>query len=417
MTNHAGTRRLEIALRIAVVVFALLAGLVAVTGSGAAQEPGAIVGATDGPPLPLPGQKGFPPVKSGPATASREILPNLVAQSPAIPVSGGVGFPAVRTVLVGGATHYELGFNSAFSNTGPGPVIVYGHRKTRAATDMTADQYILLKGGKYALRPNVGALRFIKPVNSLSHNHWHYLGTEVYELYPAGHFSAARRYHKQGFCMAEPPSVFPTYCGYKDTTELHQVEGMLSGTTDYYNAGVEGQDIDITGLPAGQYVLINWVNSQCQLKETTYADNAAINVLTLTYPNGVGSAPAVAAGQESMSAPHLPCPAPRLTADQATRYVQNAIVRKTGKSASQLRLTCHRVSATEFGCTISWRARSASYSGRITVAHVASSKFARYVTALSGVSAHASFVGRAGPHSLRWTVVMHPLRDVQPAHP
>ena len=104
--------------------------------------------------------------------------------------------------------------------------------------------------------------------------------------------------------------MFTDYCGYQNPTELTQIEGMYAHTFDFYDALVEGQYIDITGLRAGKYTLMNWMNSQCLLKETTYADNAGATEVTLTYPNGSNGMPAAAPGTEQNSFPHPPCPAP-----------------------------------------------------------------------------------------------------------
>ncbi|MDQ6673114.1 MAG: lysyl oxidase family protein, partial [Chloroflexota bacterium] len=306
-----------------------------------------------------------------------------------------------------------------FFNNGPGPVLVWGHRASTKTRDMTGDQYIQLKNGSYALRRNVGDLRYIYPTSSgMPHLHWHFLGAELYAVSRAGHFDQFRRSQKQGFCMSEPPSIFTDYCGYKAPGELTQIEAMYAHTADYYDALVEGQFIDITGLPAGNYVLMNWVNSACQVKETTYADNAASTGFTLSYPLGSSGLPTVTLGDELNGVPHPPCPAPRMTGAQAGRYLQQAVAKKGSGSVTGLRLRCTRASATGFTCHPSWRRGGVAYSGRMTIAHVASSKLATYVTALSGISAQVLFQGSASGRQQRWSVSLHLLPDVVgPGHP
>jgi Lysyl oxidase len=400
----------------------VLLGALLVSGATGARaaRPGVVA---DSPPaalhLPLPGEPGFPPKLDGPAVASKEILPNLQGEFPGVPTTpDAAGYPPVRQLTFGGRVHYLLLFNTGFENSGPGPVLVWGHRASTKTRDMMADQYIKLKGGSYALRRNVGALRFIFPTGlGLPHLHWHYLGAELYALYPAGHFGQSRRSAKQGFCMSEPASVFTDYCGYKRTRELTQIEAMYPHTADFYNALVEGQYIDITGLPAGKYTLMNWMNSQCLLKETTYADNAGTTAVTLTYPNGLGGMPAAAPGTEQNAVPHLPCPAPQMTAAQAARYLQQAVVKKSGGPVTGLRSRCARVSTTGFNCQPSWRRDGVAYSGRMTISHVASSTLGRYATALSGISAQALFQGSASGRQLRWSINQHLLPNVRPAHP
>jgi hypothetical protein len=400
-------------------------GLGGLLVSGATGAPGSrrVGVVADSPPaalhLPLPGASGFPPKLDGPAIASREILPNLEGEFPGVPTtSAAAGYPPVRQVTFGGKIHYLLVFNTGFENSGPGPVLVWGHRASANTRDMTADQYIKLKDGSYALRRNVGALRYIFPSGlGLPHLHWHYLGAELYALYPAGHFGQARHSAKQGFCMSEPASVFTDYCGYQNPTELTQIEGMYAHTFDFYDALVEGQYIDITGLRAGKYTLMNWMNSQCLLKETTYADNAGATDVTLTYPNGPNGMPAAAPGFEQNRSPHLPCPAPQMTAAQARQYLQQAVVKKSGGPVTALRSRCGRASSTGFSCHPSWRRDGVAYSGRMTIAHVASSKLARYATALSGLSTQARFQGSASGRQQQWAVSLHLLHSVTPAHP
>jgi Lysyl oxidase len=389
-------------------------------GTGAPADGTAVVAGTPkAPVLPLPGQPGFPPKSDSPAMTSQEILPNFVSGFPGIPTSPEiVGYPPVRQVTEGGVTHNLLVFNTAFFNHGPGPVIVWGHRASTKTRDMTGDQYIQLKNGSYALRRNVGALRYIYPTGQgLPHLHWHFVGAEVYAVYPAGRFGDFRSSQKQGFCMSEPPAVFTDYCGYQKPGELSQIEAMYAHTADYYDALVEGQDIDITGLPAGNYVLINWVDSKCQVKETTYADNAASTAFRLSYPQGPNSVPTVTVGAELNGVPHPPCPTPSMNAAQAARYLQQAVVKKSGGSVTGLRFRCNRASATGFSCPASWRRGAVAYSGRIAVANVASSKLGRYKTALDGISAQASFDGRASGRPMKWSASLPLLPGVQPAHP
>jgi hypothetical protein len=397
---------------------ALTAGAIA---TGAPRHVRATVADTPPPVLhlPLPGKPGFPPKLDGPGTASQELLPDLVSLFPGIPTAPDApGFPAVRALTVGGATHYVLVFDSGFHNAGPGPVLIWGHRASTATRDMTADQYIKLKTGSYALRRKVGALRYIFPFGTglgMPHLHFHYVGAEVYALYPAGHFGRFRSQQKQGFCMNEPNTVFTDYCGYKDPTELSQIEGMYKGTSDFYGALVEGQEISLSGLAAGKYVLLNWLNSRCLLKERTYADNAASTGFTLTYPQGPSGAPVVTVGAELNGVPHTPCPAPAMTAAQARSYLQNAVVKESGGSVAGLRFRCSRATGTGFSCNANWRRGAVAYAGRFQIAHVASSKLARYATALAGISARARFDGRRSGHPLQGSESMPLLPSVKRA--
>jgi hypothetical protein len=93
--------------------------------------------------------------------------------------------------------------------------------------------------------------------------------------------------HKQGFCVidiqrtglgpcsgrADPPRYFD--CG---------DQGISVCWADVYDSYLEGQWIDITGLPAGDYVLEVEVNAERFFQEDDYADNSAAVPLTLSPP-------------------------------------------------------------------------------------------------------------------------------------
>jgi Lysyl oxidase len=413
------------AIGVAGVASVVLISVLLAPGATGASTASAGAASSKVPVLPLPGKPGYPPKLDSAALTRQEILPNLYSGFPGIPTTPAlVGYPPVHQLTINGVTHNVLVFNTGFYNAPAyngrgrvGPVLVYGHRKSTKTRDMTADQYIKLKTGGYALRRNVGALRYIYPTCcGLPHLHWHYLGAEVYAVYPAGHFDHLRRSHKQGFCMSEPDAVFTDFCGYKRPGELGQIEGMLPHTADFYDALVEGQYIDITGVPAGKYLLLNWVDSQCQLKEATYADNAATTAFQLTYPHGSNSLPTVTLGAELNHVPHLPCPAPSMNAAQAARYLQQAVVKKSGGSVTGLRFRCTRASATGFTCPASWHRGAVAYTGRFAIAHVASIKLARYATALDGIYAQALFNGSASGRHVQSSESLPLLPSVQPAH-
>ena len=76
------------------------------------------------------------------------------------------------------AREHRLGFASAVSNIGDGPLIISGRRELSADT-MTADQLIERSGAPMAVVEGVGRLRYVQ---SRDHEHWHLLDFERYEL-------------------------------------------------------------------------------------------------------------------------------------------------------------------------------------------------------------------------------------------
>ena len=65
--------------------------------------------------------------------------------------------------------------------------------------------------------------------------------------------------------------------------------GTSPGYTDRYPAFFHGQNVDITGVPAGTYVLLHRVNATMTLHELRYDNNAASVRIRLTWRGGTPS--------------------------------------------------------------------------------------------------------------------------------
>jgi lysyl oxidase len=212
--------------------------------------------------------------------------------------------------------HERLVFSSTIANLGPGPFIVEGRRRSRRTPNMTANQVLVGPGGARARVHNVGRLRYVR---SKDHSHWHLLHLEVYELRDA----VTRRFvapdRKTGFCPGDRYMVqrLPrgwsrrlgrlrndNECGKGRTRALSILESLSPGWADIYLPNLEGQFIDITGVPAGRYVLVNRVNPLRLIRETDYTNNASSayielkrgpdgrpSVETLNYCQGSASCP------------------------------------------------------------------------------------------------------------------------------
>src|SRR3954464_7827516 len=85
---------------------------------------------------------------------------------------------------------YVLGFRSAVSNVGDGPLVIEGHRSGGQTATMVADQVVDRDGAPKAIAPAVGRLRYVV---SPDHRHWHLLGFDRYELRRVGQRIAAVR--------------------------------------------------------------------------------------------------------------------------------------------------------------------------------------------------------------------------------
>ena len=222
------------------------------------------------------------------ATAGSERLPDLDQATPSdlvITVAGTRTRPS-----------YLLGFGSAVSNVGDGPLIIEGRRPEIETETMQADQLVEREGAPQQVIPRAGELRYTV---SPDHRHWHLLGFDRYELRRAGQGKAAVRDRKTGFCLGdryeipgralqdEPPSpVYTSRCGLGDPGLLGIREGISVGYGDDYKATLEGQYLPLTGLPAGRYVLVHEVNAERRLRELDYGNNAASLLIQLRWRRG-----------------------------------------------------------------------------------------------------------------------------------
>jgi serine protease len=220
-------------------------------------------------------------------SAVREQLPDLDQETPY-----GLNVTAA-------AGRYWLGFGSAVRNVGRGPLLIDGYRPDTVSPTMTADQTIERDDGSTDVRAGVGRLQF---VTSPDHRHWHYLRFDRYQLRRAGSTKVLLRDQKTGFCLgdryratgvslahAAPEKVYRTNCGLNETQLLDVHEGISVGWGDDYKPFLEGQDLPLTGLRAGRYVLVHRVNSDHHLRELSYKNNAASVLLDLRWQQGAPS--------------------------------------------------------------------------------------------------------------------------------
>jgi Lysyl oxidase len=210
-----------------------------------------------------------------------ELLPDLV-QSP----------PRALEVYQAGDT-WRLAFLSAVENDGRGPMLLVGRRPDQSTTAMTVEQLVRRSDDTVSTSPVDGEIRFVQ---SETHRHWHFLDFERYDiLTPDGR--TVGRDQKTGFCLGdrynasrsvevpgEPEQpVWTQECGRGQPERLIIREGISPGFGDDYVPRLEGQWIDITGLPAGSYILRHRVNVDRVLRESDYENNSAETPFELTW--------------------------------------------------------------------------------------------------------------------------------------
>lgn len=172
--------------------------------------------------------------------------------------------------------HAVLRFTSTVANLGPAALVLVSTRPSPDAPFVTRENGTVVPVSVVYRR-------------SGGHDHFHLVGFERYELRDAaGHLLV--RDHKVGFCLSDRqslgfrPARFVGSCGRGRPLALRVEQGLSAGFADPYDAELGGQELDISGLDAGVYVLVNTANPDRALRESSYADDAASVRFVLTRP-------------------------------------------------------------------------------------------------------------------------------------
>lgn len=146
------------------------------------------------------------------------------------------------------------------------------------------------------------------------HGHWHFKKYAAYRLWTPAEFTkfkqlkaqypgmlsdeliASNDLHptvgtKRGFCVIDvngapefqgvrDPKTY-TVCGYGTT--LHGNQGISVGWADTYGRKLEGQWIDVTDVPDGDYILEVETNAQHSFQEQSYGNNVASKPVKITH--------------------------------------------------------------------------------------------------------------------------------------
>jgi hypothetical protein len=108
---------------------------------------------------------------------------------------------------------------------------------------------------------------------SACHQHYHFKDFSSYVLYQADGKTVAATGHKQSFCLEDieqyelqpgPNPAAPFTC---------TSQGLHVGWKDVYPNDIDCQWIDVTGVPAGSYILSVTVNAARVLPESNYDNN------------------------------------------------------------------------------------------------------------------------------------------------
>ena len=213
-----------------------------------------------------------------PRSGPRELLPDFDQR------------PPFRLTIAG----TKLGFASATDNVGDGPIWVRGSRQS-ATGPMAARQLVTLSDGSVRTYDGAGRLRYTP---ESTHSHWHLLDFQRYELRTlAGDLVVRDR--KSGFCLADHYGLarrrvavftgarFLGNCAASQPRTLAVEQGTSTGYTDLYPAHFHGQNLELEGVPAGDYLLVHRANPDGLLEELDYTNNAASLRIRLSWAGAV----------------------------------------------------------------------------------------------------------------------------------
>jgi len=204
-----------------------------------------------------------------------ERLPNIKAL-PAFEVSARL-HPALR--------YPELRFSVTTANFGDGPLEFIGGETGRGKQNIYQRIY-LSDGTSYDRR--VGAY-----VWHPEHNHIHVENYAEYSLQALGAGGKSKRTgQKTSFCVMDTDRVSTTIGSNQPryTTCENTVQGMSVGWGDTYGSSLAGQEIELTGLPDGDYTLSVRVDPLGRMTESTTTDNTSCIKLRIT---GIATSPSV----------------------------------------------------------------------------------------------------------------------------
>lgn len=215
---------------------------------------------------------------------------------------------------------WAVRFTSIVDNIGPGHFVIKAHRPRVGRPcppddngvhrcekiNMTGDQLVLMPDGTTRTHRKVATVFF-----DAVHFHWHLRSANRYELRTANGKRRISRDRKTGFCFgdrventAPPAAEYPglgdglATClyGSRDPAQdgrraLELTEGISAGYGDDYRSfhngePLEGQQLEVTKLKRGRYLLVNKTNATGKFREVTKANNASSVLFRLTWPKG-----------------------------------------------------------------------------------------------------------------------------------
>ena len=191
----------------------------------------------------------------------------------------------------------RLKFDTTVYNAGLGPLETRGARNPKTGR-LEVYQYIY-DGERATKGRPVGTFDY-----SHRHGHLHFGGFARYELWSLDadgkRLARVAQNAKVGFCLMDVKQMGsglthlqsgliekpggPVYAGCRE-----DIQGISVGWGDEYLALLYEQDLDLTGVPSGDYALVVTTNPQRQIEELDYSNNTAVALVRLEDETAVWS--------------------------------------------------------------------------------------------------------------------------------
>lgn len=162
----------------------------------------------------------------------------------------------------------NLRFGTAIVNGGPGHIQIRGVVEGSLTRGY---QQILDPSNRVVQEQDVGTFEYHP-----THGHFHITDVSRYEL-RQGTFSGpiVRTAAKVSFCVEDSLKYYPS----DETARYPDCSSMLMGITrswaDHYTANLPDQDFDITGLPAGEYTIVIYIDPTQKFLDASRGNNVA----------------------------------------------------------------------------------------------------------------------------------------------
>jgi len=229
-----------------------------------------------------------------PEGSGRRFLPDLRPLTPS----------DIYTVGSRAGGDLRLKFATTIYNAGRGPLETRGSRNPQTGA-LEVYQYVY-EGEQATQGRPVGTFNY-----NHRHGHLHFDDFAHYELWSLdarrGRVERVASNAKVGFCLMDIKDMTsdlthlesgliekpggPVYAGCRE-----DVQGISVGWGDEYLALLYEQDLDLTGVPSGDYALVVTTNPGGRIEELSYDNNAAVAYVTLQGEEVVWSSDAVESG-------------------------------------------------------------------------------------------------------------------------